>query len=398
MEPRIYHFKILVPSAAAGAIIGKGGVTIAQLQKDAEARVKMSKATEFYPGTTERVCLVSGHVEGIMKIHDFIMEKISEQPPNASPASTSPISSAASSLESSTESTSEIYITRREKQVKILVPNSTAGMIIGKGGSYIKQIKEESGAYVQISQKSVDVALPERCVTVIGELENNRKACSMILSKIVEDIGSGNCLNINYSDVSGPVANFNPTGSPYASTSHSNSFSSSVQYSISTTNNTNNSNSNNNNSTNNNNNNKGNHQNASNSLTSNNNLNINHQHNLHTHQHINITSNNGVIGSIQPPSSLQSNVPGGVMPGSINGIVPTIITPPVKLATPPLAGLANLSSSIPASVNSAQMIESIKTMLRISGYGEDAVSEITSAVSTLASYGVLSILGVLGLI
>ncbi|MPC24708.1 RNA-binding protein Nova-1 [Portunus trituberculatus] len=51
-------------------------------------------------------------------------------------------------------------------QVKILVPNSTAGMIIGKGGTYIKQIKEESGAYVQISQKAKDQSLAERCITV----------------------------------------------------------------------------------------------------------------------------------------------------------------------------------------------------------------------------------------
>lgn len=28
----------------------------------------------------------------------------------------------------------------RDKQVKILVPNSTAGMIIGKAGAYIKQV------------------------------------------------------------------------------------------------------------------------------------------------------------------------------------------------------------------------------------------------------------------
>lgn len=42
-------------------------------------------------------------------------------------------------------------------------------MIIGKGGSYIKQIKEESGSYVQISQKAKDVSLQERCITVIGK-------------------------------------------------------------------------------------------------------------------------------------------------------------------------------------------------------------------------------------
>lgn len=58
--------------------------------------------------------------------------------------------------------------------MKILVPNSTAGMIIGKGGTYIKQIKEESGAYVQISQKAKDQSLAERCITVIC------KSCSFL--------------------------------------------------------------------------------------------------------------------------------------------------------------------------------------------------------------------------
>lgn len=55
-------------------------------------------------------------------------------------------------------------------QLKILVPNTTAGMIIGKGGSYIKQLKEESGAYVQISQKAKDQSLQERCITVMGKI------------------------------------------------------------------------------------------------------------------------------------------------------------------------------------------------------------------------------------
>ena len=45
-----YHLKILVPSVASGAIIGKGGETIAHLQKETGARVKMSKANDFYPG------------------------------------------------------------------------------------------------------------------------------------------------------------------------------------------------------------------------------------------------------------------------------------------------------------------------------------------------------------
>ncbi|XP_043272950.1 RNA-binding protein Nova-1 isoform X3 [Venturia canescens] len=198
----MYHLKVLVPGVAAGAIIGKGGETIAQLQKDTEARVKMSKARDFYPGTSERVCLITGSVEAIMAVMDFIMEKIREKP-DLTPKTTVDFDTGKATAE-------------RDKQVKILVPNSTAGMIIGKAGNYIKQIKEESGSYVQISQKAKDVSLQERCITVIGEKENNRNALLMILAKIADDPQSGTCLNVSYADITGPVANYNPTGSPYA--------------------------------------------------------------------------------------------------------------------------------------------------------------------------------------
>ncbi|XP_015120129.1 RNA-binding protein Nova-1 isoform X1 [Diachasma alloeum] len=198
----MYHLKVLVPGVAAGAIIGKGGETIAQLQKDTEARVKMSKARDFYPGTSERVCLITGSVEAIMQVMDFIMEKIREKPDLT--------------VKTTVDFDSGKATAERDKQVKILVPNSTAGMIIGKAGNYIKQIKEESGSYVQISQKAKDLSLQERCITVIGEKENNRNALLMILAKIADDPQSGTCLNVSYADVSGPVANYNPTGSPYA--------------------------------------------------------------------------------------------------------------------------------------------------------------------------------------
>ena len=130
--------KVLVPSVAAGAIIGKGGETIAQVQKEVNARIKMSKANDFYPGifpssvisfylpwvsdsflsirssgTTERVCLIKGTTESVMSMLSFIMEKIRDKPdPNAKPA-----------MDFDSKTPAE-----RDKQVKILVPNSTAGM------------------------------------------------------------------------------------------------------------------------------------------------------------------------------------------------------------------------------------------------------------------------------
>ncbi|XP_076306219.1 RNA-binding protein Pasilla-like isoform X4 [Tachypleus tridentatus] len=300
-----YHFKILVPSVAAGAIIGKGGETIAQLQKETGARIKMSKANDFYPGTTERVCLITGSLEGITRIHEFITEKIREKPdPNAKIA-----------IDFDHKQPAE-----REKQVKILVPNSTAGMIIGKGGSYIKQIKEESGAYVQISQKSRDHALAERCITVIGEMENNKTACKLILAKIAEDPQSGSCLNVSYAEVSGPVANFNPTGSPYANSNggQGNGF--------------------------------------NNSNTS--------------------YSSNGSLSSLSPTINNNFGSPQGTA-------TPASMMP---FSTGLSIGTHDISHG-----NASQIIENIKHMLRGNGYSEQATTEITAAMNTLASYGILGL-------
>lgn len=296
-----YHFKILVPSVAAGAIIGKGGETIAQLQKETGTRVKMSKATDFYPGTRERVCLITGSIDGILAIHEFVAEKIKEKPdPNAKLA-----------IDFDHKQPAE-----REKQVKILVPNSTVGMIMGKGGSYIKQIKEKSGAYVQISQKSKDHALVERCITIIGETENNRVACELILMKIVQDPQSGNCLNVSYADVTGPIANFNPTGSPFANPSS--------------------------------------------------------------------VSKSGLNNSSATYSSNDS----------LNSLSPTVTSN--FHHTPQNSGMVSFSAMGGPPGNVSQVIERFKTMLRSSGYSEQALSEIGTAMNTLANYNIPSY-NVLGL-
>ncbi|XP_066550443.1 RNA-binding protein Nova-1 isoform X3 [Amia ocellicauda] len=212
-----FFLKVLIPSYAAGSIIGKGGQTIVQLQKETGATIKLSKSKDFYPGTyvsfvgsagtTERVCLIQGTVEALNAVHGFIAEKIREMPQNV--AKTEPVSI----LQPQTTVNPD-----RIKQVKIIVPNSTAGLIIGKGGATVKAIMEQSGAWVQLSQKPDGINLQERVVTVSGEPEQNRKAVELIIQKIQEDPQSGSCLNISYANVTGPVANSNPTGSPYANT------------------------------------------------------------------------------------------------------------------------------------------------------------------------------------
>lgn len=156
----------------------------------------------------------------------------------------------------------------------------------------------------------------------------------MIISKIMEDPQSGSCLNLSYSDVTGPVANFNPIGSPYANTGGNSSQSSS------------------------------------------------HHH----HHQSNVTNSN---------ASYSSN-------GSLNSLSPTLTnsfsSAQGQAAPGSMMQFSSMNLGPAITNNSAQLIESIKAMLRVSGYTEEAVSEICSAMNTLANYGMLGLgLGLQGM-
>ncbi|EHB00847.1 RNA-binding protein Nova-2 [Heterocephalus glaber] len=171
-----YFLKVLIPSYAAGSIIGKGGQTIVQLQKETGATIKLSKSKDFYPGTTERVCLVQGTAEALNAVHSFIAEKVREIPQ----AMTKP--EVVNILQPQTTMNPD-----RAKQAKLIVPNSTAGLIIGKGGATVKAVMEQSGAWVQLSQKPEGINLQERVVTVSGEPEQVHKAVSAIVQKLAAE-------------------------------------------------------------------------------------------------------------------------------------------------------------------------------------------------------------------
>jgi RNA-binding protein Nova len=78
-----------------------------------------------------------------------------------------------------------------------LIPNTTAGLLIGKNGCFIKQIKEESGAFVQISPKQND--LPERIVCIEGDVDKRNIAFNLVVKKISEDPQHNSVPNLNYS-------------------------------------------------------------------------------------------------------------------------------------------------------------------------------------------------------
>ncbi len=68
--------KFLMSNPAAGSIIGKGGANISELQSQSGARLQLSRANEFFPGTQDRVMLASGSVNQVLTALHLIWTKI----------------------------------------------------------------------------------------------------------------------------------------------------------------------------------------------------------------------------------------------------------------------------------------------------------------------------------
>lgn len=62
-------------NAAAGSVIGKGGSTITDFQSQSGARIQLSRNQEFFPGTTDRIIMISGIINDILKAVELILAK-----------------------------------------------------------------------------------------------------------------------------------------------------------------------------------------------------------------------------------------------------------------------------------------------------------------------------------
>lgn len=54
----------------------QAGANLEQLQRSSGARLQLSRAGEFYPGTSERVLLLSGSLHSVLTAVYLILEKI----------------------------------------------------------------------------------------------------------------------------------------------------------------------------------------------------------------------------------------------------------------------------------------------------------------------------------
>ncbi|XP_050827794.1 poly(rC)-binding protein 3-like isoform X3 [Poecile atricapillus] len=134
--------RLLMHGKEVGSIIGKKGETVKKMREESGARINISEGT-----CPERIVTITGPTDAIFKAFSMIALKF-EEDINASMTNSSV--------------TSKPPVTLR-----LVVPASQCGSLIGKGGSKIKEIRESTGAQVQVAGDMLPNST-ERAVTISG--------------------------------------------------------------------------------------------------------------------------------------------------------------------------------------------------------------------------------------
>ncbi|XP_028302870.1 poly(rC)-binding protein 2-like isoform X4 [Gouania willdenowi] len=134
--------RLLMHGKEVGSIIGKKGESVKKMREESGARINISEGN-----CPERIITLAGPTTAIFKAFSMIIEKLEED--------------ISSSMTNST-ATSKPPVTLR-----IVVPASQCGSLIGKGGCKIKEIRESTGAQVQVAGDMLPNST-ERAITIAG--------------------------------------------------------------------------------------------------------------------------------------------------------------------------------------------------------------------------------------
>jgi hypothetical protein len=123
----IHHLKMLVPEKETGNVIGRGGELLRQVRSESGARVHISAMDEVLPVTRERIITISGALPSLLCAQHLISETLQKARHER----------AQKIAASSGEPAPVVDGTRT---LKLLFPHVSCGVIMGRGGSFIKEL------------------------------------------------------------------------------------------------------------------------------------------------------------------------------------------------------------------------------------------------------------------
>lgn len=147
---------IHVENKYVGGLIGKGGEVAKQLRSDTGARIQFGDSRLGQGPNAKRVLSIIGDEEQVTKACIAVGSKIAEIAENGD-----------------------------QQKLVFLVPDAYCGMFIGKGGSFLKQIREKE---IKIHVSDQPVALPAASMvstaSVFGPAEKIAEAVKLIVPKL----------------------------------------------------------------------------------------------------------------------------------------------------------------------------------------------------------------------
>uniref|UniRef100_A0A8C4Q1D2 K Homology domain-containing protein n=1 Tax=Eptatretus burgeri TaxID=7764 RepID=A0A8C4Q1D2_EPTBU len=150
--------RVLMHSKEVGSIIGKKGDYVKRIRDESGARINISD------GNPERIVTVTGATESIFVAFNLMTRKLEEDM-------------------MSTLSTSAL-LSRPPVTLRLVIPASQCGSLIGKSGSKIKELRESTGATVQVAGDLLPNST-ERAVTISGApdaiIQCMRQICIVML-------------------------------------------------------------------------------------------------------------------------------------------------------------------------------------------------------------------------
>lgn len=210
-------FKTLVPRAAVGGIIGKGGNTIKQLRETSNAKISISDAVGSGPGS-EQVVSIQGTVEAI----ELVMTEVNNQTSAlhgeswfqtwaaTTGASYGGYGAAASSYASGYSAAGAYPSSMRGYQqpgidvmmqvanslpsyvmedtrgfaLSCVVPNTLVGGLIGRGGNGTKEVQARTGCEIRIRPCENDEE--SRTLQINGPLANTCAAYMLMMKRYLD--------------------------------------------------------------------------------------------------------------------------------------------------------------------------------------------------------------------
>jgi len=147
---------LLVKSSAVGAVIGKGGIVIREVQTVSGARVQFQRKTDPQLFADGSKMTINGTVVEAVKAAHLVARLVDTAARNE----------------------------EGEQPVAMMVPETSVGLVIGKKGATIRELQEKSGCTMSISREMVH---PEvKLLVMTGDAKARAQAVSAALSLLKE--------------------------------------------------------------------------------------------------------------------------------------------------------------------------------------------------------------------